>query len=255
MRARPVHPVARLAALDRAPRVLTAGTHGLAHAYSHRAHAPAGSRGDSPSWLPSGAPPLLLPPLRPASLPLAPPPPPHQCLPLLLPRLRLASSFRPSIWRRPNPNALPRPWVVHRLHRRQEGAAAAVAQPDEQELPGEQPFLVLEEVSALLLLKVKAVWVGSSSASASPACHSSPLMELTFAGADKFGCPCAFGGGIGSKGHWTVWEEWDAVRACTMQKRRLGVEPLMQKIHSGILQVDAGILPPSGTSARDTVWS
>nr|XP_040244139.1 formin-like protein 3 [Aegilops tauschii subsp. strangulata] len=57
---------------------------------------------------------LLLPPLRPASLPLAPPPPPHQCLPLLLPRLRLASSFRPLIWRRPNPNALPRPWVLPR---------------------------------------------------------------------------------------------------------------------------------------------
>ncbi|XP_040256810.1 uncharacterized protein [Aegilops tauschii subsp. strangulata] len=124
---------------------------------------------------------------------------------------------------------MPRPWVVHRLHRRQEGAAAAVAQPDEQELPGEQPFPVLEEgeesasaparprpdrgtlasarygrccsdltiVPALLLLKVKAVWVGSPSVSASPACHSSPLMELTFAGADKFGCPCAFGGGIG----------------------------------------------------------
>ncbi|XP_073365203.1 uncharacterized protein [Aegilops tauschii subsp. strangulata] len=54
-------------------------------------------------------------------------------------------------------------------------------------------------VSALLLLKVGRV--GSSSASASPACHSSPLMELTFAGADKFGCPCAFGGGLGAMGN------------------------------------------------------
>ena len=31
-------------------------------------------------------------------------------------------------------------WVVRRLHRRQEGAAEAAAQPSDQELPGEQPF-------------------------------------------------------------------------------------------------------------------
>ena len=45
---------------------------------------------------------------------------------------------------------------------------------------------------------MQADWVGSLSALDSPACHSSPLMELTFAGADKFGCPWAFGGGLGN---------------------------------------------------------
>ncbi|XP_044319670.1 uncharacterized protein [Triticum aestivum] len=42
----------------------------------------------------------------------------------------------------------------------------------------------------MFLLKVKAGWVGSSSASAFPACHCF-LMERTF------GCSCASGGGLG----------------------------------------------------------
>ncbi|XP_044335615.1 transcription initiation factor TFIID subunit 4 [Triticum aestivum] len=134
---------------------------------------------------PPSTPPAGSSPARAASSsPPAPPSPPS--------RLRPASSFRPSDLASPKPErpapALgrappPSPAGGGRGGRR---AAQRPGAPRRAAVP------VLEEDGHELgFFLMQAGWVGSSSASASPACHSSPLMELTFAGTDKFGCPPA----------------------------------------------------------------